>query len=77
MIRRRQFIAGLGGAAAGWPGLAFAQDQAPRIVFNPALGVAQYFQVSYRLREGPATPTGTVEDRFRINYRLTVTPMKL
>jgi hypothetical protein len=57
------------------PLAARAQEQAPRIIFSPPLGVAQDFWVSYRLRKGPATPTGVVEDRFKVNHRLTVTPI--
>ena len=53
-----------------------AQEQAPRIVFSPALGVAQSFRVSYRLHDIPQRSTDApVRDRLSVNYRLTVTPM--
>ena len=53
-----------------------AQEQVPRIIFSPALGVAQAFRVSYRLHDVPQTSTGvTLGDRLSINYRLTVTPI--
>jgi hypothetical protein len=74
-MRRRDFLTLLGGAAAAWPLAARAQQPPPKVVFSPTLSVAQDFWVSYRLREGLATPTGVVEDRFSVNHRLTVTPI--
>src|SRR5580704_17218454 len=53
-----------------------AQEQVPRIIFSPTLGVAQAFRVSYRLHDVPQTSTGvTLGDRLSVNYRLTVTPI--
>jgi hypothetical protein len=74
-MRRRDFLTLLGGAAAAWPLAARAQQPPPKVVFSPTLSVAQDFWVSYRLREGLATPTGVVEDRFSVNHGLTVTPI--
>jgi hypothetical protein len=75
MIKRRQFIAGLGGAMVFLSHATRAQEEVPRVVFSPTLGVSQHFRVSYRLRETLTSPTSAIQDRFIINYRLTVTPV--
>jgi len=71
-LTRRAFV-----AAAIVPALspARAQEQMPRIVFAPALGVAQDFRVSHRLHDVPATPPAKVEDAVSITYRLSATAL--
>jgi hypothetical protein len=74
--RRALVVAALLLALAALQRQAQAQEPAPRIVFGPALGVAQAFRVGYRLRDfAPGAAADARGDRISVDYRLTVTPV--
>jgi hypothetical protein len=52
-----------------------AQEPPPRIVFSPALDVAQAFRVSYGVRDVSVASAGAGKERLSVTYRLTATPI--